>query len=100
VRSDGSRCDGKDDPNHVVTFTKALPWTNPAYYSVAVTSMGSVSYWSLPASDQRTGQPYMVEFAASRAARAKIFRLAQELHFFQGKFGTSEVARHESNPKS
>jgi hypothetical protein len=83
-----------------VTFTMSLPNANPGYYSIALGSMGSTSYRSIPNSDQRTGEPYMVEFTASRATRTEIFRLAQKLNFFQGTFKTSQSAHGRSGSKS
>jgi hypothetical protein len=72
-----------------VTFTNSLWGTNPSYYSITVSSMGTTSYWAEPNSDQRTGVPEMDDFTATGQTRQKIFRLAEKLHFFKGKFRTS-----------
>jgi len=63
---------------------------NPPYYLVAINSMGNVSYRSTPNSDERTGQPYMLEFTASRKVRAEVFRLTEELDFYRGHFKIRE----------
>lgn len=73
-------------PIATVTYTIRQTGVNAPYYSLAITSMGSASYWSLPNSNQRTGDPYTVQFAVSTATRAKIFQLTQHLHFFRGNF--------------
>lgn len=73
-------------PIATVTFVTWSGGPSPPYFSVAITSLGNVSYWSLPNSDQHTGEPYMVEFAASDATRTEIFQLAQKLNFFRGNF--------------
>jgi hypothetical protein len=80
-----------------ITFTRNWWKASPPYYSVAVKSTGNTQYQSTPNSDQRTGEPYMVEFLASDSTRSKIFRLAQRLNFFQGKLtirrsSTADVA--------
>jgi len=83
-----------------VTFTMNLGSANPPYYSIAITSIGGSSYRSIPNSDKRTGEPYMVEFEASSSTRTEIFRIAQELHFFKGKFKTSQVSHSRYGSKS
>ena len=80
-------------PIATVTFTMSSPNGNPQYYSVAVTSMGSVSYRSTPNSDLRTGEPYMLDFHSSRATRTHIFRLVKRLNFFRGALKTRDSAR-------
>jgi hypothetical protein len=69
-----------------VTFTRSLTNGNPAYYSLAIDSMGTATYKSFPNSDQKTGQPYTKEFPASLETRTRVFRLAQALNFFLGSF--------------
>jgi hypothetical protein len=83
-----------------VTFTMNLRNSNPSYYSVAVTSMGSATYQSTPHSDQRTGVPYFVEFPVSSATRTKIFRFTQDLNLFQGKFKLSQSGVASTGTKS
>jgi hypothetical protein len=73
-----------------VTFTKSLWGANPSYYSISVSSMGTTSYWAEPNSDQRTGEPEMDDFTATSQTRNEVFRLAEKLHFFKGKFRTSD----------
>lgn len=74
----------------IVTFTKSLWGANPSYYSIKISSMGTTSYWAEPNSDQRTGEPEMDDFTATSRTRQKIFQLTEKLHFFKGKFKTSD----------
>lgn len=83
-----------------VTFTMSLPRANPPYYSVTVSSMGRISYYSQPSSDLRTGEPYMVDFTGSKATRTTIFCLAEQLNFFQGNFKTRHSTRARTGWKS
>lgn len=69
-----------------VTFTLVHWGKNPPYYSIALDSTGSATYQSFPASDEKTGIPYTVEFEATASTRSTIFRLAEGLHFFKGRF--------------
>jgi hypothetical protein len=73
-----------------VTFTMSLWGANPTYYSITVSSMGTTSYWAEPNSDQRTGVPETDDFTATSQTRRQIFRLTEGLHFFKGKFRTSD----------
>lgn len=73
-----------------VTFTESLWGANPSYYSITVSSMGTTSYRAEPNSDPRTGEPEMDDFTSSMQTRQKIFRLAEKLHLFQGKFKISD----------
>ena len=73
-----------------VTFTESFWGANPSYYSITVSSMGTTSYWAEPNSDQRTGEPEMDDFTASIGTRQRIFRLAEKLRLFQGKFRISD----------
>jgi hypothetical protein len=61
---------------------------NPSYYSLAVTSMGSASYRSIPNTDRRTGKPYTMQFVVSATTRRTIFQLARRLHLLRGDFRT------------
>lgn len=71
-------------PVSTVTFTWSLSRANPPYYSVAITTMGSIAYKSFPNSDMVTGNPYVGEFTATKETRTEIFRLAEEANFFRG----------------
>ena len=87
-------------PFATVTFTMNLWNANPPYYSVAVNSMGSATYRSTRNSDQWTGEPYILEFPVSGVTRSKIFRLTQELSFFQGRFKISQSRAASMGTKS
>jgi hypothetical protein len=65
-----------------VTFTFSLWNGSPPFYSVSLDSTGNAAYHSTPSSDEQTGDPYMVEFVASNATRQRVFRITQDLHFF------------------
>jgi hypothetical protein len=73
---------------------------DPSYYSIGVSSMGSASYWSIPRSDARTGAPDILEFTVSSATRSEVFRLTQELSFFQGHFKNNSSAGYRRDSKS
>jgi hypothetical protein len=60
-----------------------------SYYSLAITSMGSASYQSLPNSNRRTGESYMMGLALSAATRARIFQVGRRLHLLCGEFQTT-----------
>ena len=73
-----------------VTFTMSLGGANPSYYSISVSSIGTTSYRAQPNSDQQTGLPEMDDFTATNRTRTEIFLLTKKLHFFNGKFKTSD----------
>jgi hypothetical protein len=73
-----------------VTFTKSLWGANPSYYSITVSSMGTTSYWAIPNSDLRTGEPEMEDFTVATRTRSEIFQLTEKLHFLRGKFKTKD----------
>jgi hypothetical protein len=83
-----------------VTFTLSETNANPSYYLVALSSMGSLHYKSIPDSDRQTGAPYTMEFTASRATRAQVFRLVERVHFFVGNLRTSRTLHPETGSKS
>lgn len=87
---------GNTQPQEVPTVTFTWSWStaNPPFYSIAITSMGSVTYKSFPNADQKTGTPYIIEFNASRAVRMRIFTLVEQLNFFRSKYSTV----HNPNP--
>jgi len=72
----------------VITFDFVLPGSNPGYYSLAVDSVGRAAYISqdLEAAGAKLGDPYSVRYVISEPTRARIFRLADQLHDFQGNF--------------
>jgi hypothetical protein len=74
-----------------ITSTKSLWGANPSYYSISVSSMGTTSYWAVPNSDQRTGEPEMDDFTATNRTRNEIFKLTQKLDFFKGEFTNRDV---------
>lgn len=79
---------GTVHPNRVPTVTFTWSWStaNPPYYSIAITPLGSATYKSFPTSDQKTGNPYVIEFEASRELRTRIFALVQQLNFFRDRY--------------
>jgi hypothetical protein len=76
-----------------VTFTKSLWGANPSYYSITVSSMGTTSYWAIPNSDPRTGEPKMEDFTVATRTRNEIFQLIEKLRFLRGKFKTKDENR-------
>jgi hypothetical protein len=67
-----------------------LNWAaaDPQWFAISVAENGQASYQSKPgAKKSDTGaDPYSLNFVASQPTRTKIFELAKELNFFQGKF--------------
>ena len=70
-----------------VTFSLDFPNSSPEHYSFSVVSDGHAKYESSGRisadSDERSN--YQTEFALSDAARARIFQLAAQAHYFSGK---------------
>ncbi len=73
-----------------VTFTFDWPSIELHRYIIWVDSSGHAAYqsWTAdPAPGQPSdGDPYMLKFAASAAARDRIFALARQLKYFNGDF--------------
>jgi len=70
-----------------VLFSSVLWGADPAYYSIALDSVGTATYESLPASVGENGVPYTMEFQVSDRTRRIAFNLAQGLDFFSGLKG-------------
>jgi hypothetical protein len=70
-----------------ITFSLDFPNSAPEHYSFTVLGDGQSKYESSgkisPDSDER--DDYHTEFKFSDAARARIFRLASQAHYFSGK---------------
>jgi hypothetical protein len=70
-----------------VTFTLDFPGSDPEHYSISVHSDGHANFECLartsPDSDQR--ESYQSEVDFSPATRARIFELAAQAHYFEGK---------------
>jgi len=73
-----------------VTFTFDWPSIQPHRYVISVDSSGDAAYQSWmaePTAEQSiAGDPYMLKFTVSAAARDRIFALARQLSFFSGNF--------------
>ena len=78
----------KTAPVSEVDFELNWRQADPQYYKIAVESAGDSSYQSQPQVKEgdTLGDPFMLKFITSEATRTKIFQLAQELNYFQGKF--------------
>lgn len=69
-----------------LVFTLDFPKSDPAHYSISVTSDGHARYACVAKADpDAEEQPYTFEFDFSPANRARIFDLATQAHFFSGK---------------
>jgi len=73
-----------------VTFTFDWPSIEPHRYIISVDSSGHAVYqsWTADAAagQSSAGDPYMLKFTASAAARDRIFALARQLKYFNGDF--------------
>ncbi|HSY91345.1 MAG TPA: hypothetical protein VK812_08230 [Candidatus Binatus sp.] len=79
-----------------VTFSLNFPNSDPERYSITVQSDGHARYECSAkiSSDSEDRQAYQTEFTFSDAARARIFDLAAQAHYFSGKIdsGNHKVA--------
>lgn len=73
-----------------VTFTFDWPSIEPHHFVIQVDSSGNAAYesWMGAPSDGQpsAGEPYMLKFTASAAARDRIFSVARRLGYFNGDF--------------
>jgi hypothetical protein len=73
-----------------VTFSFNWPSVEPHRYVISVDSGGNAAYRSWmaePTAEQHIeGEPYMLKFTVSAAARDRIFALARQLNYFNGDF--------------
>ena len=95
VAQDEPRLDPKDPSYHppvaTVIFDLAFPGASPSHYTVAVNADSKAAYQSnggetSPATGQSTGDPNIVAFTMSEAARAHVFELAKKLSYFSGNY--------------
>jgi hypothetical protein len=72
----------------LVTFELDWRAVDPQHYTITIDSAGRASYMSQAhtESGDTPGDPYLLKFTADPRTTAEIFRLAQELNYFQGKF--------------
>ena len=70
-----------------VTFTLDFPTSDPEHYSISVTSDGHGVYdcTAKVSPDSEDRESYRAEFDLSPTGRARIFDLAAQAHFFNGK---------------
>jgi hypothetical protein len=72
-----------------VTFTFDWPSIEPHRYIISVDSSGNAAYQSWTAENVEqavAGDPYMLKFTVSTAARDRIFALTRQLKYFNGDF--------------
>ncbi len=73
-----------------VTFTFDWSSVEPHRYIILVDSSGNAVYqsWTADAAAEQSGagDPYMLKFATSAAARDRIFALAGQLNYFNGDY--------------
>ena len=73
------------DPATIV-FALDFPKSDPAHYSISVTSDGHAKYECVAkTAPDAEEEPYTSEFDFSPANRARIFDLAAQAHYFSGK---------------
>jgi len=70
-----------------VTFSLDFPNSEPEHYSIAVQSDGHAHYECTAriSEDSDDREDYQTDFVFTDAARARIFNLAAEAHYFSGK---------------
>lgn len=76
----------KFTPEPIVSFSLELPGAVPPYYSISVEATGRAAYRASPVPGNMEGDPYILKFVISQAARTRIFELAKKLHYFKGDF--------------
>src|SRR5262250_2009847 len=73
-----------------VTFTFNWPSIEPHRYVITVASGGDAAYqsWMSESTAEQSiaGDPYMMKFTVSAAARERIFALVPQLNHFNGDF--------------
>jgi hypothetical protein len=83
-----------------VIFTSVLWTADPSYYSIAIDSTGTATYQSAPASIERTGVPYTVEFQVSDRTRRTAFNVTRQLDFFREPAGESLTSAQNSSVRT
>jgi hypothetical protein len=86
-----SQCSRQVEPAEgaqLVTFELDWRAVDPQFYTISVDATGRASYCSEPHTEanETPGDPYLLKFTADQRDTAEIFRLAQDLNYFQGKF--------------
>ena len=69
-----------------VAFTLDWKEAQPAHYSIKVDSVGHTSYESLASAGTDPSDMYRSQFVMSDALRGRIFGLAKQANYFEGKF--------------
>jgi hypothetical protein len=72
-------------PVPVVTFTCDFPGSEPDHYVISVSDDGGASYDSDSklSPESEAGDSFHSDFSVSRAARVRVFDLAQRAHYFE-----------------
>jgi len=75
-----------------VSFSLDFPNSNPEHYSISIQSDGHARYESSGkiSSDSDDQSAYQMEFDLSDAARAHVFDLAAQAHYFSGKIDSGK----------
>jgi len=70
-----------------VSFTLDFPGSTPAHYGITVSSDGQASYVSdgTTTGGATSDQPYTADFTVSQATANRVFELAKQANYFQGK---------------
>ena len=70
-----------------ITFSLDFPNSDPEHYSISVQSDGRAKYQSSAklSKDSQENQNYQADFTLSAATRSRIFDLAKQAHYFDGK---------------
>lgn len=70
-----------------VSFTLDFPGSTPAHYGITVSADGQASYVSdgTTTGGASSDQPYTADFTTSQATTKRIFDLAKQADYFQGK---------------
>lgn len=98
------RLDIKDSSYHpptpTIIFDLNFPGSEPSHFSIAVNANGEAGYQSNggetdPVTAQSNGDPNIVRFAMSEAARNHLFNVARKLNYFAGSYDNtrSNMAR-------
>ncbi|HEX8925961.1 MAG TPA: hypothetical protein VF786_09230 [Terriglobales bacterium] len=86
-----SQCTKQVEPPEgapLVTFELDWRAADPQFYTISIDSAGRGSYCSQPHTEpgETPGDPYLMKFTTDQRDAAEIFRLAEQLNYFQGKF--------------
>lgn len=75
-----------------VSFTLDFPGSAPAHYGITVSADGHASYISdgTTTGGASSDQPYTAEFTISPATTSRIFDLAKQADYFQGKLDSKK----------